>query len=247
MALSYDPVEVLASFADEQHITYPLLSDVGSGVIRRLGLENELVEAQNAHFGRPTKDHHRGLPHPGVFHLDADGVVTDKHFEENYRLRPSSAVLFTDDVDDAEAEVIERADVDGVGVEARMLSATYHPNQYQRLTVRLSIPADRHVYVEPTPDGFTGLGVQLSGPASLVADAVQLPAGAPHRVEGLDEEFAVISGFHELTVPFLIAEDDGDVELTVEVPLQSCTDTVCFPPTTAELTVVLHSGGVLRP
>ena len=40
-AISYDAVDVLATFATKQHITYTLLSDEGSTIIRALGLFNE--------------------------------------------------------------------------------------------------------------------------------------------------------------------------------------------------------------
>jgi peroxiredoxin len=43
-AISYDPVEVLAAFASQHTITYPLLSDVGSVVIKRFGILNPVPE-----------------------------------------------------------------------------------------------------------------------------------------------------------------------------------------------------------
>lgn len=50
-AISFDLVAILQAFASRYGITYPLLSDEGSLVIRRLGLLNEQLEQQHAHCG----------------------------------------------------------------------------------------------------------------------------------------------------------------------------------------------------
>lgn len=54
LALSYDPVAVLRAFADKHGLSFPLLSDEGSHVIRRLGLLNERVQEDDGSTHRPT-------------------------------------------------------------------------------------------------------------------------------------------------------------------------------------------------
>ena len=73
--MSYDAVDVLATFAAKQNITYTLLSDEGSKVIRDLGLLNEHVFEHHAAYGVPKRDHQWGVPYPGVSLLDAQGYV----------------------------------------------------------------------------------------------------------------------------------------------------------------------------
>ena len=51
-AISYDSVDVLAGFAREHGISFPLLSDEGSRVIRELGLYNEHLAEQARFYGR---------------------------------------------------------------------------------------------------------------------------------------------------------------------------------------------------
>ena len=70
VGISYDSVEVLKSFANEQEIPFALLSDVDSQTIHAYGL----------HF----KD---GLPHPGTVVIGQDGVICGKLFEEGYVTR----------------------------------------------------------------------------------------------------------------------------------------------------------------
>ena len=79
-ALSYDDSETLAEFAETQDIHYALLSDRGSKHIGALGIRNEQYE--QGHFAH-------GVAHPGVFFVDAAGVVRLKRAVPGYRERPS--------------------------------------------------------------------------------------------------------------------------------------------------------------
>jgi len=77
VGVSYDPPKVLRNFAEKQGITYPLLSDEDSRVIRGYGILNrEMIGGQ-----------FEGVPHPGTFLVDGDGVVVAKLFREGYRER----------------------------------------------------------------------------------------------------------------------------------------------------------------
>ena len=74
-AVSYDPVPVLADFASRRGITFPLLSDEGSALIKRCGIFNTTVAPDSPTYG---------IPFPGTFILDAKGVVTSRFFEAAY-------------------------------------------------------------------------------------------------------------------------------------------------------------------
>ena len=61
-AVSYDPVGVLARFAEQHDISYTLLSDEGSRVITDLGLLNQHV-AEQQHKCEHRHCHHQGHQH----------------------------------------------------------------------------------------------------------------------------------------------------------------------------------------
>ena len=82
VAIRYDPIEVLAKFADKRKITFPLLSDPGSKTIRAYGLLN-----------KEAKGRTEGIPYPGTVLIDKDGVIRGKLFLEGYRDRHSTAEL----------------------------------------------------------------------------------------------------------------------------------------------------------
>jgi hypothetical protein len=86
-AISYDPLDVLAQLARGYGVTYPLLSDRESRVIRALGLLNTNMPA-----GHPW----HGVPYPGTFLLDEEGRIAHKSFYADHRVRDSVARLLED-------------------------------------------------------------------------------------------------------------------------------------------------------
>jgi peroxiredoxin len=72
VAVSYDDVSILKGFADGNEITFPLLSDQVSAIIKAYGIY-----------------HQDGLPHPGTFVIDREGIVRATLFIEGYRERHS--------------------------------------------------------------------------------------------------------------------------------------------------------------
>ena len=88
MAISYDPVETLKSYADDKNITFTLLSDEGSKTIDAFGIRNKAMEGRK--FGPNDLT---GIPHPGTYILDSQGVVQAKLFLERYQVRHTTEEL----------------------------------------------------------------------------------------------------------------------------------------------------------
>ena len=252
---------MLARFAAEYGIDYDMLSDVGSETIEALGLLNDHIREQQAFFGKDYKERHHRLPYPGTFVLDEDGVVVSKTFEDSYRDRPSADYLLMDseesDLDPRyEAIAVDR----GITLRARVTDQTYLPLQKTMLRLRLDIADGHHIYVEPVPDGYQALEVELVRTDGVASWEPKIPTGRPHAVEGLNERFHVLEGTVDLALPFKVAGsghdvvgreraerlDDGDVTLTAIVRYQVCTDDRCFPPSERRLAVPLVEGELIR-
>lgn len=245
-AVSYDPVPVLASFAERYGITYTLLSDEGSRAIRSLGLLNTRIEEQAAHYGRPFEKHHRGVPYPGTFTLDERGVVVEKRFEQSYRVRPQAAALLEDlgvrpqaaalledlpaTPDRAGSGVRASARTPELGVTAWIARATYRPYQRLDLHFDLAVGPGLHVYGNPVPDGYTPLEVEIDPLESLEVAAPRWPEPRPFRVAGLDERFVVHEGAMRGTVPLFLTRNLGHVELVARLRYQACSADECYPP-----------------
>ncbi len=83
-AVSYDSVAVLKNFAQRKGITFPLLSDTDSKVIRSYGLLNE-------RWRRTRRSSASRIPEPS-FWIRA-GVVTQKYFEADFRQRYTASEI----------------------------------------------------------------------------------------------------------------------------------------------------------
>ena len=82
VAISYDSVDALRSYAEEQNIEYLMLSDEGSKTIDAYGIRNTEASSRID-----------GIPYPGTYLLDGSGVVRAKFFIDGYQQRHSDADL----------------------------------------------------------------------------------------------------------------------------------------------------------
>ncbi len=84
VGISYDSVDVLKDFTDQNKITYLLLSDEGSKTIDAYGIRNKEVQAGTRGDG---------IPHPGTFLVDKKGVVRATWFLDGYIQRHQNKPL----------------------------------------------------------------------------------------------------------------------------------------------------------
>jgi peroxiredoxin len=82
VGISYDDTKVLKSFSDRMKITFPLLSDPNSATIDAYHIRNEAAKGKAV-----------GVPNPGTFILDLNGVIRAKVFLEGYRDRHTTDAL----------------------------------------------------------------------------------------------------------------------------------------------------------
>jgi peroxiredoxin len=248
-AISYDPVPILAAFAEQHGISFRLLSDEGSVVIRRLGLLNEHQDAQNAAYGLSVRDDRRGVPYPGTFVLDRDGVITAKHFEQSFRARPTAAMMreWAPGLQPLPpATVVQASARPGLEAQAWTDAPTYRPYQQLRLHVQLDMPDGSHVCGQPTPDGYTPLSLEIQPMEGLTIEPVEFPDPQPFQVEGLDEAFLVYEHRFEAVIPFFFTSNLGEVNLDLRIGYQECSGVTCFPPAEIRLTLPLAGLDLIR-
>lgn len=233
-------MDVLAAFAAKQGITYTLFSDQGSKLIRDLGLLNEHVYEHHAAYGIPKRDHHWGVPYPGVFLLDAEGRVTQKRFQQSYRERETGVAVLERGFGLASSAhgAPVRSQAQGIRVAARLDSPAYRAFQRLWLTVDIEIDTGLHVYGQPIADGLIPLTVEVT-PAEGRSDGTpEFPRPKPHRLAGLDEAFYTYEGKIAVTQPLTFIVDAADAVVEVVVRYQACSDELgCLMPQTVTLQV----------
>ena len=82
VGISYDDPTVLKKFSDRMKIAFPLLSDPESKTIEAYHIRNEAAKGKA-----------EGVPNPGTFILDQEGVIRAKLFLEGYRDRHTTEAL----------------------------------------------------------------------------------------------------------------------------------------------------------
>ncbi len=79
VAMTYDSVEMLKSVEEDMGVEFTMLRDADIKHVNALGILNTDYEPDSRAYG---------VPHPGIFLIDPDGVIRAKFAEEGYRTRP---------------------------------------------------------------------------------------------------------------------------------------------------------------
>ena len=235
-ALSYDEADALGDFRAAHGITYTLLSDPDSEVIRSFGILNTLID--------PDDHPWYGIPYPGTYVVNADGAITHKFFDNNLAVRAGPELLLRA----VQGQPMLEASADEAAPEAVQVSialdgSTLAPTVQRDLVARFSVPAGRHVYAEPAPQGTVAVDMVLDPSDRLVQRPIVRPASEPHALSGTGESFQVHHDQFELRLPLTVNNAAGEIpaEITVsgEVRWQSCDDEVCDIPTSQRFDLTL--------
>jgi hypothetical protein len=223
VALSYDPVAVLADFAARHGITYPLLSDEGSRLIRALGILNNSLA--------PTHEHY-GIPYPGVYVLGPDGRVTDKIFHASHRTRDAVHTLAREHLGLAiEGDgPRDRQAGEGLVAVAALDAATFVRGERIGLRVTIRLAPGLHLYGRPLPAGYVPTTLEVRGPATVTVEPVIYPPARSWRAAWLDEDLSIYEEAVTLTTAVIFTEQREDVTLTATLRYQACTAEECLVP-----------------
>lgn len=242
-ALSYDDQETLTEFAEKQGVQYTLLSDTDSRVIKQYGLLNEQLSKKDAFL--------YGIPYPGVYVCDENGTVVSKFFHDSYKKRESpemliDAALGRITIDETAPQAVSSDD--GIRITAALHggNGSFRQGIVRQLVTTFELPDGLHIYGEPVPQGLTATEIRVEGPDGLVTLPIEAPPTAPLHLEALGIDLNVWSGTVTLAIPLypvgeLVSEcrpiDEREVELSVHVTFQACTNETCLLPQTRSLTL----------
>jgi peroxiredoxin len=226
-AISYDPPETLKTFAARHGISYPLLSDRGSAIIRHYGLLNEQATGRQA-----------GIPHPGTFVIDRRRRISGKHFEQAYQVRQSAASLLASR--DATLASDSAIDSKYLAIAPGVSDPQASPGTRITVLVDVTPKAKIHVYAPGQPD-YMPISLKIEpDPSYTVAGEARYPRPETFFFKPLKETFKVYSK------PFRISQDvvvspspdvraraktlDATIVVKGTVSYQACDDAVCYLP-----------------
>jgi len=190
-----------------------------------------------------------GIPYPGVFVTDENGIVVAKFFHDTYKKRDSPEML----IDAALGRLIISDDVPStqggdsevkISVYVHGGKGTIRQGIRRQLIVRFELEEGIHLYGEPGPEGMISTRITIGAPPGLVVEEIRFPPTKILRIASMNTELPVWSGVVDVVIPFyatsLLASetrplDQDSIQLKVQVRYQACSDDVCFLPKTKTL------------
>jgi hypothetical protein len=220
---------VLKNFATSRGITFPLVSDTGSAIIKRFGLLNTTTDPSTRFYG---------IPFPGTFIVDRKGVVRARHFEDAYQERNTVASILVRRGAAAASGPIVSAETKHLTMTAALSDDRVAPGE--RISIVWSItPRPRmHVYA-PGKHPYQVVRASIDPQPWLRVLTPTYPSSEIYEFEPLDERVEVYSK------PFGLVQDvtilatnevqkmlasQTSVTITGQLEYQACDDAVCYLP-----------------
>ena len=237
-AVSYDSVAVLKQFSGRAGITFPLLSDPDSAVIRRYGILNETLDKGTPFYG---------IPYPGTYILNPNGVVVSKYFEDDYRVRDTAASILLRQFG-IEPNSHEAAAGKHIALTAAASDREVRPGQRITLSVDVKPGPRIHVYA-PGVQNYIPIALTIEPSKAFAADPVSYPPSKTMNLPVIHETVPVYDAAFRMLATVTLANAgalepllDQDRNLTIEAKFryQACDDKECFIPETLPLRWTVH-------
>ena len=238
-------------------MTYDLLSDVDSAVIREFGILNTLVSPDDPEQAAGRSFY--GVPFPGVYVTDERGVVTEKFFHRHYATRESAGAIR----DSALGEILARHEVpavelgtDQVRISAFLSDTSLTFETRSTIYVRFELEEGLHMYGRPLPDGYIASEATIPDTPGLRVGAARYPPTHPREFPELGVTLNVYEGVVDVAIPatpnselFNPGGQNQPEELIVPVSVlfQVCSETICYTPRTETVSLTLPVAPLLRP
>ncbi len=252
-AISYDTQEQLRNFADRHGIRYPLLSDIGSVVIKRYGILNTLIS--------PDEPGQRwyGIPFPGTYVTDESGIVVRKFFNQHHAIRESGENIrdqlvgrIAENTASAGATLSE----DDIDITVFLREPNLKLEIVSTIYCRITLPAGLHIYADPVPEGFVATQVEIAPAKGLRIGPPVYPPSELYDMPSLGIRFNVFTGRVDIGIPVTLTSElvklghtreVDSVPIDVKLSYQACDDTSCLRPQHLRLRFDAPIGDVIVP
>jgi hypothetical protein len=224
-----EPVETLRAFAERFGIHYPILSDTGSVIIKRLGLVDP---------GFKSNSELKDIPFAGTFVVDEHGVVRDKFFEKgDTDRRTGGSILVLNGAPGTNATEVR---TDHFSVRTSQSNVEVAPGQRIALALDFEVEQKHHLYAVGD-HSYRPSRLRLEPDPLLEVHAIRWPQPRSYYFAPLQETVPVFEGAFRVLVDLTLRYDlppgsperQARVEATLEY--QVCSDKVCYPPSTLPL------------
>jgi len=233
-AVSYDSVAILKNFAARRNITYPLLSDEGSKIIRAFGILNTSLERESFAYG---------VPYPLTLVADAAGIVRTRYFEEDYRERPTLAAILDRAYGLPPTAARAETGARHVRITTTASTAVIRGGQRILLAVDVGIPPGYHLYA-PGVQGYHGVDWTFPESHGFKPHPASFPTPRILYLKAIEEKVPVFEGNLHIIRDLTVGQDaalrplanaQNKVTLEAAFRYQACSESLCYPPETVPL------------
>jgi len=238
-AVSYDSPAVLKSFASRRNITFPLLSDPESKIIRSYGILNTSVEQNSQAYG---------VPYPGIYFVDTKGVVKAKYFEDDFRERQTAALILMREFGIEPATSHTSISAKHLSLSASATTDTAHMGHHVSLVLDVALPPHVHVYA-PGVKGYIPVDWKQTDTQAAKSASAVFPPAKILLLPAINEKAPVFEGTFRITREVTFGSDkdiaplvdkSGNLTLQGTFRYQACDDEKCFLPETLPVNWTFH-------
>ena len=229
--ITYGSEAILKSFADRKGITYPMLSDTDSRIIRAFGILNP-----------EGKGFAAGIPYPGIYYISQDGVVQKRYFESQYSDRFTPNDIYADIFGGATAIARAAAPIKAAHVTIKLSQSDTAVGAGSRFKLLVELDPATHVHLYAPgaeKNGYKVVKLAINPSADYRSEPLQYPPSKLLTFPELKETVPVYSGPTIITEDVVIAatkefnQSIGDgkvIHITGSLFYQACDDHQCFVP-----------------
>ena len=227
-AISYDSPAILGEFARRHQITFPLLADPASEIIRKFHVLNKDAAGMTA-----------GMAHPGFIFVDATGRIREKFFETDYANRFTANNIIGKLFPELTEEAGKSVEAPHISLQLKQSDELGIPGSRVSLIAEIQLAANLHVYA-PGVKGYKAVDLRLDPTSEVNAEAAVYPEPKILFLPVINERVPVFQGrfriVEDVTIstdePFMKSARQGKaISIRGQLKYQACDDKVCYPPT----------------
>ncbi len=221
VVISYDTPEVIRHFAERVGITYPLLADTDSKIIRAFDILNTNIPEDHEWYG---------VPFPGTYVVDADGIIKAKYFEQDHRERYTADSILTREFGVAGGRRVE-VQTDHLKLTAYSSDDAARSGNRITLVLDVELPERMHIYA-PGVDGYTASEFNIAENPLLITHETEFPEAEILHLPAIDERVPVFHHKVRIRKDVTISARARQEEITIggSFKYQACDDTICYLP-----------------
>jgi hypothetical protein len=221
VAISCDSRGILEHFANRMKITYPLLSDVDSKIIKSFGILNTNIPEGQIFYG---------IPFPGTYIVDSHGKVLSKYFEESHRQRFTADTILVKEFGLGGSRKTE-VRTDHLKIDAFASQYAARPGNRISIVLDIELPDRMHLYA-PGAEGYKTVSLNIQEDPALKIHDPQYPAAKIMYLRVIKERVPTYEKKVRITRDVTISPGYRPNNLVISgtFDYQACDEKICYLP-----------------